>query len=316
MHVADGEKLSRAAARLSVLVMFMVLHGCHAASAPPPEAARLDEPRPIAAVDNLWTEELTWMEIRDAVKAGKTTIIIGAGGIEQNGPYVATGKHNYVLEAVMPVIARKLGNALLAPIVRFVPQGDIEQRSDDLRYPGTIGVEESTFEAMITDICRSYKLHGFVDIVLISDHGRNQPGLKAVAAQLNRKWARTQTRVHFVHQYYDHDMWSFDYLKEIGVVQQPDVRSGARSGIHDDYHYDAIIATVDPARIRAEQRLTKNLFTINDVDLHPLSKTVENGRRLVEYRANITAAAIRQSIAATQDRAGGLPPRPGRAALD
>jgi hypothetical protein len=67
---------------------------------------RVDAPRPIDAGVSLWAEELTWMEIRDLVKAGTTTIIIGTGGVEQNGPYVAGGKHNFVLQTVLPAIAR------------------------------------------------------------------------------------------------------------------------------------------------------------------------------------------------------------------
>ena len=37
------------------------------------------------------------MEVRDAVSAGNTTVLIGTGGVEQNGPYLAGGKHNFVL---------------------------------------------------------------------------------------------------------------------------------------------------------------------------------------------------------------------------
>ncbi|MEE8477748.1 MAG: hypothetical protein V3S19_05225, partial [Gemmatimonadales bacterium] len=58
----------------------------------------LRSPRPIDALNSIWIEELTWMEVRDAIAAGKTTAIISTGGIEQNGPYVATGKHNYILQ--------------------------------------------------------------------------------------------------------------------------------------------------------------------------------------------------------------------------
>ena len=65
-----------------------------------------DTPRPIDAGASLWAEELTFMEIRDLVKAGTTTIIIGTGGVEQNEPYVAGGKHNFVLATVMPYVAR------------------------------------------------------------------------------------------------------------------------------------------------------------------------------------------------------------------
>src|ERR1019366_7463166 len=85
-------------------------------SCPPPHSARIrpDAKRPIEPLDSVFIEELTWMEVRDALKAGKTTVIIPTGGVEQNGPYLATGKHNYVLRATTEAIARKLGNALVA----------------------------------------------------------------------------------------------------------------------------------------------------------------------------------------------------------
>ena len=83
------------------------------------------KPEPQAS---LFTEEMTWEEVRDALKAGKTTILIPTGGVEQNGPYVVTGKHNYVVRATSEAIARKLGNALIAPIVPFVPEGASTRR--------------------------------------------------------------------------------------------------------------------------------------------------------------------------------------------
>lgn len=93
------------------------------------------------------------MEVRDAIRSGTTTIIIGTGGVEQNGPYVAGGKHNYVLQTVLPYIARAIGNALIAPVVKFVPEGAIEPTpSGQMRYAGTISVEPTTFEALLTDI--------------------------------------------------------------------------------------------------------------------------------------------------------------------
>ena len=92
--------------------------------APPPSRAMTPDPegpRPIAAVDSVWIEDLTWMEIRDAMRAGKRTVIVATGGIEQNGPYLVLGKHNYILKATCEAIARKLGDALVAPVVPFVP---------------------------------------------------------------------------------------------------------------------------------------------------------------------------------------------------
>jgi hypothetical protein len=114
--------------------------------------AELRAPNPIPAVDNVWIDELTWYEVRDAIAAGKTTAIIATGGIEQNGPYLVTGKHNVVLRGMCEAIARKLGNALCAPVIAFVPEGDIEQKTSHMRYPGTISVREETFRMLLEDL--------------------------------------------------------------------------------------------------------------------------------------------------------------------
>ena len=272
----------------------IVLGGC--CLVPGSLAQELQAPRPIAALDSVFLEELTWMEVRDAIQAGKTTVIVATGGIEPNGPYVALGKHNYVLHATTEAIARQLGNALVAPIIKFVPEGSITPPTGHMQYPGTISLREETFEALLTDVCSSLKQHGFTDIVLIGDHGANQRAMRAVAERLNKQW-RGPRSVHFIPEYYAQDMWSYDYLKTLGVHQQPDVRSEARAGIHDDYHYEAIMATVDPQTIRTEQRLAAGLYSLNGFDMSPPSQTVANGKKLVEYRATLTVTAIRKALA-------------------
>ena len=264
-----------------------------------------DAPRPIAAGDSLWAEELTFMDVREAVRGGTTTIIIGTGGDAQNGPYVAGGKHNFVLQTVLPYIAREIGHALIAPIVKFVPEGDIEPTpTGHMQYAGTISVEAATFEALLTDICRSYKAHGFTDIILLGDSGGNQAGMEHVAAALNRKWAAGKARVHYLREYYFEDQWSYDFLKSLGITQidvtppqgeAADRRSDWRNGIHDDVYYEAQAAVMDPNLIRADQRVKAGLFTLHGVDLAPVSRTVEIGRQLAAYRAKITAKALEAS---------------------
>src|SRR4029450_7091462 len=110
------------------------------------EAARRREaaqnaPRPIDAVDSVWTEDLTWMEVRDAIKAGKTTGLILTGGVESNGPHLATGKHNFVLKVMGEAIARKLGNALVAPIVTLEPG----RPDSDRVAPGSVLLSAATY---------------------------------------------------------------------------------------------------------------------------------------------------------------------------
>jgi hypothetical protein len=265
--------------------------------------SRVDAQRPIDAGVSLWAEELTWMEIRDLVKAGTTTIIIGTGGVEQNGPYVAGGKHNFVLQTVLPAIARAIPHSLIAPIVKFVPEGRIEPTpGGHMGYPGTISLEAATFEALLSDICRSYKAHGFTDIILLGDSGGNQAGMRSVADALNTKWTAESARVHFLPEYYDQDRWSYDYLKTLGITQinktpgQPvDARTDTRNGMHDDIYYEAQIAVVDPALIRAEQRRKAGLLTLHGVDESDVKRLVEIGRKLADYRAGITAQAFKAS---------------------
>jgi creatinine amidohydrolase len=264
-----------------------------------------DAPRPIAAGTSLWAEELTWMEIRDLLKAGTTTIIIGTGGVEQNGPYVAGGKHNFVLQTVLPAIAKAIPGSLIAPIVKFVPEGRIEPTpAGHMSYPGTISLEPATYEALLTDICRSYKAHGFTDIILVGDSGGNQTGMKNVADALNKKWEAETARVHHLPEYYNEDRWSYDFLKTLGITQinkttgQPeDARTDTRNGMHDDIYYEAQIAVVDPKHIRAEERQKAGLLTLHGVDLSPISKTIEIGKKLADYRAGITAKAFAASKA-------------------
>ncbi|MSQ96595.1 MAG: creatininase family protein [Gemmataceae bacterium] len=249
-----------------------------------------DAKRPIEAFDSIFIEELTWMEVRDALKAGKTTVIIPTGGVEQNGPYLATGKHNYVLRATTEAIARKLGNALVAPIVPFVPEGDIAPPTGHMKYPGTISLTEDTYQRLLTDICASHKTHGFEHIVMIGDSGGNQKGMKAVAGKLNAKWAGGKTRVHFISEYYDYpgvDKW----LRSQGIVQK-------NEGLHDGFAVTAIMMTVDPTTVRMKQRIAADKFRINGIELAPAEKTIEWGKKIVDMRAEATVKAIRKVITA------------------
>jgi creatinine amidohydrolase/Fe(II)-dependent formamide hydrolase-like protein len=259
------------------------------ASLPDPVKPDPESPRLIAARDTLFIEDLTWMEVRDAIRGGKDTVIVATGGVEQNGPWLVTGKHNIVLKATTEAIARKLGNALIAPIVPFVPEGDIDPPSLHMKYPGTISVTEETFQRLLTDICASLKTHGFKRIVMIGDSGGNQPGMKIVAAKLNEKWAGGSTTVHFIPEYYDYGSVE-KWLKEQGVTQEPD-------GLHDDFAMTAMMLAVDPHSVRAEQRMKVNRFRINGVELAPIEKTIEWGKKIVDYRAEQTVKAYRASLA-------------------
>ncbi len=134
-------------------------------------------------------EDLTWTEIRDQVQAGKTTIIIPIGGTEQSGPGIAVGKHNARAAFLSQKIAERLGNALVAPVVAYVPEGGYAPPSSHMRFPGTITIPDAVFEQMLVSAAQSFAVHGFKNIVFLGDHGGYQKDLDRVAAQLNKAWA-------------------------------------------------------------------------------------------------------------------------------
>lgn len=245
-------------------------------------------PRPIDALESVWIEELTWMEVRDAIHSGKTTAIIPTGGVEQNGPYLSTGKHNVILRATAEAVARKLGNALVAPIVPFVPEGEIDLPPGGMDYPGTIGVTDDTFKRLLTDIGLSLRANGFSNIVLIGDSGGNQTPMSEVATALSARWTDGKTDIYFIPEYYN---WPErqEWLKSRGIheVIQP-----GGEGLHDEYSATSIMMLVDPTTVRIDQRLRAGEFSIHGVYLAPTERTIAIGRELVDWIADETTTAI------------------------
>jgi len=272
----------------TVPALLAVLIACAQAAKPDAMTPDPNGVRPIDAPDALFIDEMTWMEVRDAMKAGKDTVLVAAGGIEQNGPYVVTGKHNVVLRATTRAIAKKLGNALIAPIVGFAPEGDFDPPTDHMKYPGTIGVTEDTFRRLLTDVCSSLRVHGFRNILLIGDHGPDQEGLEQVATDLTRKWADGKTRVRYIADYYD-DGDVGKWLAGQGLKEVDE-------GLHEDFMMEAQMMVVDPTTVRMKERIAAGRFRINGIDLSPAEKTIDWGRRIVEFRAERTVAAIRKAL--------------------
>jgi creatinine amidohydrolase len=256
---------------------------------PEPGSPDPETPRLLPIHDSVWLEELTWLEVRDLMRAGRTTVLIPTGGVEQNGPNLALGKHNIIVRAVTDAIARELGDALVAPVVPFVPEGDIDPPSGHMRYPGTVSVTQETFRALLTDIARSMKAHGFRHVVFLGDSGGNQAGMAAVAETLSHEWAGSGTDIVFVPEYYDNARWNA-WIADQGVKEELE-------GLHDDVRHSSIMMLVDPEYVRSEERMAAGTFRINGVELAPVEKTQALARRLVAYQAQVTVEAIRRRLA-------------------
>lgn len=248
----------------------------------------------VGGVDTVFMEEMTAGEIAAAIRNGSTSVIVATGGLEQNGPNVATGKHNYVLRVMTDSIARAHGNTLVSSIVQFVPEGDINPPTGHMRMAGTISLRQSTFDALLTDICQSLKQHGFENIFLLGDSGGNRGGMQRIADNLNAAW--NDARVHHIRAYYEEDLWSYDYLKEIGIVQLPDEKTASRGNIHTDIVYESVMALVDPELVRASTRLANGDFSVHGIEFDSAEAMQELGRKIVAYRTDITVRAMREAL--------------------
>lgn len=193
------------------------------------------------------TERMTWLEIRDAVAAGKTTVIIPTGGTEQNGPHMVTGKHNFVVRETARRIAAELGDALVAPVLAYVPEGDIAKREGHMDYPGTISVPPETFKAVLEAAAMSFAVHGFKLVVFLGDSGPNQVPQQALAAELSRRWAADGVRVINADRYYAANS-GLEVLKAEGETE---ATIGSHAAIRDTSELMAVF----PEGVRMDRRV-------------------------------------------------------------
>jgi len=195
-----------------------------------------------AAPPSVYIEKLTWTEVRDALADGYTTIIIPTGGTEQNGPHMALGKHNVIVEHAAGRIAGRLGDALVAPVMAYVPEGRADPPTGHMKFPGTITLPEDVFMQVVEHAARSFRAHGFTDIVLIGDSGGNLNGLDRVSRLLNAEWAGSGTRVHFIPEFTRGEAYR-QWLLDQGVSEQ---EIGRHAGVMDT----SVAMAVDPDLVR------------------------------------------------------------------
>jgi len=237
--------------------------------------------------DSVFLEDLTWTEVRDALAAGTTTVIIPTGGTEQNGPHMVLGKHNYLVRYKAGEVARRLGNTLVAPVMAYVPEGNVDPPSGHMRFPGTITTPPEVFELVLEFAARSFKQHGFVDIALLGDSGGNQASQAAVAERLNREWADTPVRVHHLTDYYPGpgDAW----LVTQGEREE-DV--GSHAGMHDT----TSLMFLNPSMLRLDQLAPHTRGDGSGVVGNPARSTAAYGEQILEMQIDAAVGQIRSLL--------------------
>jgi len=237
------------------------------------------------APDTVFLEDMTWVEVRDAIAAGKTTIIIPTGGTEQNGPHMVLGKHNYLVKYKAGEVAKRLGNALVAPVVAYVPEGDVTPPTGHMRFAGTITTPQDVFAKVLEYAARSFKQHGFTDIALMGDSGGNQAGQKLVAELLNKEWAATPVRVHHLTDYYPGR--GDDWVVSQGV-------SAADVGSHAGTHDTSSLLYLNPSMLRVDKMGPGKSGDGQGHVGNPAKATALFGKRILEMQIEDAANQIQR----------------------
>jgi creatinine amidohydrolase len=270
--------------------------GGDAAPAGPPQPTYMTAPAgtPSQAPDTVFIEELTWEETRDALKAGKKTVIIPIGGTEKNGYHMVLGKHNYVVTFAANQMARKIGNTLVAPTIQYVPEGNPDQQD-----PGEISLPSPAYDLLLDAAARSLKVHGFTDILFIGDSGGNQGGMRAVADKLNEEWKGSGTRVYALTDYYEGGREHYRAWLE-AAYNYDDTIVGSHAGISDTSQ----MLHVRPSGIRKEQLKPWGGAADSGVSGDPMKATAEIGRMGIAFKVNAAIAQFRALKNPPQGRGG------------
>lgn len=250
-------------------------------------------PSALAAPPSVYLEELTSPEVAAAIQAGQTTILLPVGGTEQNGPHMVLGKHNVRARVLAGRIAREFGTALVAPVLPYVPEGQISPPTEHMRYAGTISVPDAAFRSILDASARGFRQHGFRDIVLLGDSGNYQGSLRAVVDRLNRDWSGTGVRAHYLGVYYEATQKAYlDSLHAHGL-------SAAQIGTHAGTADTALSLAIAPELVRPDRlaeaaRAGRAGGTLGD----PRPATAGLGQAGVDAIIAQSVQALRQAVSA------------------
>lgn len=230
--------------------------------------------------------ELTWVEVRSLLHHGYTTAIVPSGGLEQNGPHLAIGKHDRIVALTAKRIAAALGRTLVTPVISFVPQGGYAPPAGHMRFPGTIGVSEEVFAGTLDGVARSLKAAGFRTICFIADHGGSLPAQNAVAERLTREWVGEGVKVVSVAGY-TADPAQLAWLQSEGETP---ASIGRHGGIQDTSE----LLAAHPAGVKLERWGDKPAWSEpTGADGDPTRASRERGLKLLELKVEAALSEIR-----------------------
>ncbi len=247
--------------------------------------------RTVNVKDIVELELLTHSEVYEKIHSeGKTSVLLVTGGTEERGPHNVLGGHTIMSRYRAIEIAKRLGNALVAPVVVYVPEGNIDPPTEHMRWPGTITLPREYFMKLIEFAARSFKLHGFREVVFMGDHGSYQKDMKIVADALTEEWSGSGVRVHYIPQYYTANGFA-PFLRTQGFTRE-------QLGPHASMRDTSQLLAIDPKYVRMEK--LQNGTPENGIEGDARGASVELGKLGLEFKIETGVERIREAVAKPQ----------------
>ena len=234
--------------------------------------------------DRVEIERMTHAEIYDAIhKSGKTTVLIYNGGTEQRGPHAVLGGHTFMARRTAEAIARRLGNALVAPVLPFSPAGS----HLNPKLPGSVDLAPELYAKVNEAVVASMVTNGFRNIILMGDHGGGQQELAGLARNLNTRYASQGVHVYFCSSVYKEAREDFN-----AWLKQHELPVGTHASIPDT---SELMYLGGEEYVRKDRLVAGN--SNNGIVGDPRPSSPELGKRVFDMKVDYGVEEIRRLLA-------------------
>ena len=160
-------------------------------------------------------ELLTHTEVYEKIhKEGKTSVLVITGGTEERGPHDVLGGHTIMSRHRGAEVAKRLGNALLAPVLPIaVAATGLRENTDQ---PGGVQMPADVFKQVQLAMIESMAMNGFKDIFVMGDHGGGQQQIKEAVDEMDQKLSAKGVHVYYIADFYqkthdDVDLYMYEH---------------------------------------------------------------------------------------------------------
>jgi creatinine amidohydrolase len=170
--------------------------------------------RAVDVKDIVELELLTHSEVTQKIKDGKTSVLLVTGGTEERGPHNVLGGHTIMSRHRSVEIAKRLGNALVAPILPISPAAT--GVSEGTNTPGGLQMPADVFKGVQLAMIESISYSGFKDIYVMGDHGGGQAQIQEAVKEMDAKLSPKGVHVYYINDFYqkthdDVDMYMYEH---------------------------------------------------------------------------------------------------------